>query len=1137
MRYGFIRFSDIQPFLLSSLNRTLMGIALSGLALSATAGISVSPSGAATYSIGVTVPPGIAGVEPKITINYSSQSGTGFLGYGWSLGGFSSISRCPKTSLQDGFDRPVLDSNGLSSATIADGTTNTTDAFCLDGQRLIKFDALGTNNPKPGLANGEYRLEQEGYSRIRYDSSVNRWTVETKSGNMMIYGGGTTASPPGANGSTRSWLITTISDNKNNAVTFTYEQGTSAADRRITNITYGPNGSNVLFFFYENRTDPQTGWLNGVQNINDKRLRMIQVVGKNTSGNSVEIRRYLLSYDQSSLTARNRLIKVQECVPQTGYGVTELSDTATNSKANQKCLPSQQFTYYSNGSLSLSATFNGPSFTDPGYNDATKYTTFQWADIDGDGFADICVHNTSGLSCYLTKHDASGNLSWNAETSPNVTLGNFSSGVDWRSTQWSDINGDGRLDACARFTDGFRCYLNTTASAGSPSFNPTPIKDTYWADGPGWNGPYYTTQSIDINSDGFPDICGRGQDGIRCHLNASGTSFSSIDVYGLNGVSNNALKAAYSLSGGGLLNVQTYSTVHYVDINADGYVDACAFVPGASGQLSSAAYYTQYCWLNNRNGGFNSNSTATGVVVGPTTSYPVDYSAVDAYGYAALNIGPDSFIDLNSDGKPDYCLRTTNGMACWINQQDSSGNPKMVATTISGLTGLLVSSADWGLDQYSSSIQFVDINGDSRPDLCARGSAGMGCIVNVPIATAPYFNFQQAPTNGFAPLLPDNPYNTPSLYKSIRFFSLANGRTGLFARQSSAASQIFTMGNLGGSEANDLLTNVAAGSTPSVNIIYGNGAITSGLYQKSNFGGATGVAGAFTQAPALPAADLSAPMSLVSQIKFTDPYTSTTNSTFYNYAGLMAQIKRGLLGFRFVRSETLPSGNWVETAYALDWPYIGLPEVVSTGNINVVPWPTSAQAVTGTWLSQTKNSYTAIDLVNSSNNVADTAPASSCTQLAPKHIGQQLSNANANSNFFVYPYRTVANTRSVDSANLLSTVITDTVMEATQGNVTCVSVKTKDGLDATKIWEKVTNNTYDTNTAWISGSLWFPGRLLSSTVTTKAPTSAFITTPVLGSSQGGYSQLPFKPNDTIGSEAPVYPDIAAWFVGAFRPLN
>ncbi len=60
----------------------------------------VNESGAATYAIPITVSPGTAGIKPNISITYSSQGRNGLLGMGWSLGGLSTISRCPATLME-----------------------------------------------------------------------------------------------------------------------------------------------------------------------------------------------------------------------------------------------------------------------------------------------------------------------------------------------------------------------------------------------------------------------------------------------------------------------------------------------------------------------------------------------------------------------------------------------------------------------------------------------------------------------------------------------------------------------------------------------------------------------------------------------------------------------------------------------------------------------------------------------------------------------------------------------------------------------------------------------------------------------------------------------------------------------------
>lgn len=114
----------------------LVAVVLSCLISCGTAGIRAEPSvgtipgafdvslnGSASYSIPLRVAPGTAGTEPKITLLYDSQAGNGSLGAGWTISGFSTIARGPKTRRVDGLSQGVQ--------------LDDTDPLYLDGQRLI----------------------------------------------------------------------------------------------------------------------------------------------------------------------------------------------------------------------------------------------------------------------------------------------------------------------------------------------------------------------------------------------------------------------------------------------------------------------------------------------------------------------------------------------------------------------------------------------------------------------------------------------------------------------------------------------------------------------------------------------------------------------------------------------------------------------------------------------------------------------------------------------------------------------------------------------------------------------------------------------------------------------------------------
>ena len=107
----------------------------------------VTESGAAEYRIPIRVPPGIAGMEPKLALVYNSQAGNGLLGMGWNLEGLSAVARCPQTMAQDAVRGGVnYDAN---------------DRYCLDGQRLMLISGASY-----GADGAEYRTELESFSKV-----------------------------------------------------------------------------------------------------------------------------------------------------------------------------------------------------------------------------------------------------------------------------------------------------------------------------------------------------------------------------------------------------------------------------------------------------------------------------------------------------------------------------------------------------------------------------------------------------------------------------------------------------------------------------------------------------------------------------------------------------------------------------------------------------------------------------------------------------------------------------------------------------------------------------------------------------------------------------------------------------------
>ncbi|WP_306821624.1 SpvB/TcaC N-terminal domain-containing protein, partial [bacterium endosymbiont of Bathymodiolus sp. 5 South] len=293
----FLGLSSLFPYQAFSTtdSESLPIIDTSALVGSTTGALSIG-QGAANYAIPITVPPGISGMKPELSINYNSNSGNGLLGVGFGLGGLSAIHRCSKTIAIDGVKGGVnYDDN---------------DRYCLDGQRLI---AISGQNGKSG---SEYRTEIETFSRVKFTG--NHWTAETKSGQTFEYGN-TDDSKIEAQGKSivRLWAVNKITDASNNAINYIYNEDNTKGEYTLQRINYGNNSVRLT---YADRNDTHTSYLAGSKLQQTKRLNNII-----TYANDNSIRTYDLEYQYYGTPKRSQLTSIQEC---------------TN---NGRCLPKTKF--------------------------------------------------------------------------------------------------------------------------------------------------------------------------------------------------------------------------------------------------------------------------------------------------------------------------------------------------------------------------------------------------------------------------------------------------------------------------------------------------------------------------------------------------------------------------------------------------------------------------------------------------------------------------------------------------------------------------------------------------------------------------------------------------------------------------
>lgn len=323
----------------------------------------VAATGAASYTIPITTPPGSAGMLPVLSLSYSSQSGDGLTGIGWTLNGLPSISRCPRTIAQDGTHGSVnYDSN---------------DKFCMEGQRLIGIS--GTY----GADGSEYRTEVEGYSRIIAHGSAGSgpawFEVHTKSGQIMQFGNTADSQVLATGKSTaRSWAVNKISDTVGNYLTVTYNSATGT-DRTTygqaypLEIDYTGNASagvspyNSVRFTYSSRTDSTPIYQAG--SVTQTTVLMSNI--KTYQGANV-VSDYRLTYRVGTTTVHSRMTSVTLC---DGAGA---------------CLNPTTFTWQGGTGY---LTMSGASQT------VSQDNTITPGDFNGDGISDVLLLPKGQVTC------------------------------------------------------------------------------------------------------------------------------------------------------------------------------------------------------------------------------------------------------------------------------------------------------------------------------------------------------------------------------------------------------------------------------------------------------------------------------------------------------------------------------------------------------------------------------------------------------------------------------------------------------------------------------------------------------------------------------------------------------------------
>ncbi|NDV63385.1 hypothetical protein G0Q06_13045 [Puniceicoccales bacterium CK1056] len=413
----------------------------------------VDNQGAATYAIPIEVIPGTGGMQPDLKFLYSTQSGNGTMGVGWSIAGLSQITRTGKNLFFDGVQSGVQVSWG------------DVDRFTLDGQRLIDVDSDNVYwDPDGQDVTGdphEYRTAVDNFARVKaiggLGSGPSYLEVQTKDGLKMYYGydpdyltnsnnSRVIFSNPAGDPTAYTWLLSRVEDTLGNYMIFHYGTyyGTNVPVIRYIdytgNVNTGLLPDNRVEFTYvkDVRPDRTPVYVLGNKIQLDGHLDKVLVQENLRSGTATTKWRYIPQY--KTITAGESPLWKMESVAYSYWGSSGLEE-----------LPATEVEWFGDNAsvtksdINLTGASYAPPWTDP--SDRKRLTTM--VDLDADGVAELLNVYVDGN--YL--HSDIYSLSDGELTLLDAFAEYFTHTLYEAEFVLGDFNGDSRFELYARLTD------------------------------------------------------------------------------------------------------------------------------------------------------------------------------------------------------------------------------------------------------------------------------------------------------------------------------------------------------------------------------------------------------------------------------------------------------------------------------------------------------------------------------------------------------------------------------------------------------------------------------------------------------------------------------------------------------------